>query len=112
MIIDYKDDRVKKQCTELREARKCFSDKVARKLHMLINFIEAAEDLQSIINNPRYNFHDLKGNKNGLYAMDIDGRKCQYRLIAIFDDFTKEEVFDKKISIQAIEIKEVSKHYE
>lgn len=112
MIIGYGNSKVERQCTDLREAKRSFPDKVARKLHMLINFIEAADNLQSIISNPSYNFHDLKGKKKSLYAMDIDGRRSSYRLIVTFDDCSNAKVFNESLSIQAIEIEEVSKHYE
>lgn len=112
MIIEFKTNKVEKQCTDLKEAKRCFSDKVAKRLHKLINFIDAAENLKSIIDNSAYNFHDLKGKKKELYAMDIDGRKGSYRLLVKFDRFSKEQVFNCSISIETIQIEEVSKHYE
>lgn len=112
MQIDFKNNKVKKQCTDLREAKRCFSDKVAKKLFKLMNFIEAAENLESVANNPVYRFHDLKGNKQNLYALDVDGRRGSYRLIVTFDNYSKEQVFTQSVSIVAIEIEEVSKHYE
>ena len=112
MNIDFNNNKVEKQCKELREAKKCFSDKIAKKLFKLINFIEAAENLESVINNPVYRFHDLKGKKDGSYAMDIDGKKSSYRLIVTFENTSKEQIFANSISIEAIEIEEVSKHYE
>ena len=37
MKLIYTNKTVKKQCTELRQAKKDFSDKIAVKLHQLIN---------------------------------------------------------------------------
>lgn len=59
-----------------------------------------------------YNFHDLKGKQKGEYSMDIDGRKSSFRLIVRIESFDNEEVFSNSISIESIEIKEASKHYE
>ncbi|WEV37751.1 hypothetical protein [Lactobacillus sp. ESL0677] len=112
MEIIYKNDKVKKQCTSLRQAKKDFSDKVAKKLLGKINFITSAENLASIINYQPFNFHALRGNLEGYYAMDIDGRRSQYRLIACFDEYSKEQVFTESQIITIIEITEVSKHYE
>lgn len=111
MYINYKDNKVRKQCTNLTTAKKDFSEKVARKLHMLINFIEAAENLNSIISISKYNFHALKGGREGQYALDIDGRRSSYRLIITFDSVSKEDVFTNRISIEEIKIEEVSNHY-
>lgn len=44
--------------------------------------------------------------------MDIDGRKGSYRLIVSFYNISNEQVFTEAISIEAIEIEEVSNHYE
>lgn len=111
MQVNYSNEKVQKQCTDLKYAKKLMSDKVATKLLKLINFIESADNLSSVTNYPRYNFHDLKGKNEGLYALDIDGRRSQYRLIVTFEA-DKDIVFSKSISIQDIIIKEVSKHYE
>ena len=86
MQIQYNNKTVEKQCTNLRIAKKDFSDKVAQKLHKLVNFIESADNLASVIAFPTYHFHDLKGDREGEYALDIDGRRGSYRLIVCFDD--------------------------
>lgn len=112
MRIIYKNDSVKKQCTELRRAKKDFSDKVARKLHMLINFIESAENLASVQAFPRYHFHKLKGDRQGQYALDIDGRRSSYRLIVGFHDEDEFSIFSNPSAIEIIMIEEVSNHYE
>ncbi|MGQ2376521.1 type II toxin-antitoxin system RelE/ParE family toxin [Companilactobacillus zhachilii] len=112
MQIDYKNRKVEKQCCSLKDAKKQFPEKIAKKLFKLINFIVAAENLGSIISSPVYHFHKLNGNLEGLYAMDIDGRSKAYRLIVTFDDYTTEQVFSESISIVQIKVEEVSKHYE
>ncbi|OTN75604.1 hypothetical protein A5886_000679 [Enterococcus sp. 8G7_MSG3316] len=112
MYIEYKNNKVNRQCTDLRQAKKDFPSKVAEKLIKMITFIEAAENLESVLNFPTYRFHHLKGHKKGLYAMDIDGRKCSYRLIVAFDEQLNERLFSDSSSIEIIQIEEVSKHYE
>lgn len=111
MQIQYTNKTVEMQCTSLKRAKKDFSDKIAQKLHKLINFIESADNLASVTAFPTYHFHDLKGNRDGQYALDIDGRHSSYRLIVCFNE-DKETVFSKMSSIEIIQIEEVSKHYD
>ena len=110
MQIQYNNRTVEKQCTNLRIAKKDFSDKIAKKLHKLVNFIESADNLASVIAFPTYHFHDLKGDREGEYALDIDGRRGSYRLIVCFDE-EKDTVFSNAQSIRKIQIEEVSNHY-
>lgn len=112
MNISYANRKVEKQCTELKRATIDFSPKVAKKLLKLVNFIEAADNLSSVISMKTYRFHKLKGNLTGLYAMDIDGRRNSYRLIVSFDNVDFDDVFSNAISIEVVTIEEVSKHYE
>lgn len=65
MKLIYTNKTVEKQCTELRRAKKDFSDKVALKLHQLINLLETSDSLASVTAFPRYHFHQLKGKRNG-----------------------------------------------
>lgn len=112
MEIDFKNRKVERQCRSLSVAKKEFSDKIAKKLIKLINFIDATENLKSLISNPVYHFHPLVGDKKGLYAMDIDGRSKSYRLIVSFDGYNTKQVFVEFVSIFEIKVEEVSKHYE
>lgn len=112
MDINYKNKKVEKQCTDLGQAKKDFPMKVAKKLHKLINFIEAAENLESIINMHNLSFHPLTRNREGEYSMDIDGRRGSYRLITSFKGASNDQIFADSISIKSIKIEEVSKHYE
>ncbi|WP_036673128.1 type II toxin-antitoxin system RelE/ParE family toxin [Pediococcus pentosaceus] len=112
MEIDYKNDKLKKKCTLLREAKKHLSEKVAKKLIKLVNFIEAADSLQSVMNIPTYHFHKLKGDKQGLYALDIDGRRAPERLLVSFNEEDDSQIFTQSITIVDIRIEEVSNHYE
>ena len=110
MKLIYTNKTVKKQCTELRQAKKDFSDKIAVKLHQLITFLEAADSLASVIAFPKYHFHQLKGKRQ--FALDIDGRKSSYRLIVEFREEDLEKVFPSPVEIEILKIEEVSNHYE
>ncbi|WP_022796812.1 type II toxin-antitoxin system RelE/ParE family toxin [Bavariicoccus seileri] len=112
MNITYSNRKVEKMCTSLIEAKKRFPEKVAKKLLKLINVIEASDSLESLNNLRIFRFHDLKGERNGEFAFDIDGKKCSYRLIVSFENISKDTVFQNSASIDAIEIREVSNHYE
>lgn len=112
MQVSYRNKRIEKQCTNLREAKKAYSAKVANKLLKRVNFLIAAENLESVINYPIHHFHDLKGDQEGLYAIDIDGRRGSYRLLLSIEGFSKEQVFAAASKITIIEITEVSNHYE
>lgn len=93
-------------------SEKDFSDKIAVKLHQLITFLEAADSLASVIAFPRYHFHQLKGKRQGQFALDIDGRRSSYRLIVEFRDEDVEKVFPSAVEIEILKIEEVSNHYE
>ena len=112
MHIQYNNKTVEIVCRSIKVAKKDFSDKIARKLHQLVNFIESADNLASVIAFPAYHFHDLKGKRDGQYALDIDGRRGSYRLIVCFQEVDKETVFSNASSIEIIQIEEVSKHYD
>lgn len=112
MQIQYTNKTVEKQCTSLKQAKKDFSDKVAKKLLKLVNFIENADNLASVIAFPTYHFHDLKGRRKGQYALDIDGRRSSYRLIVGFHGYEQETIFSDAALIEIIQIEEVSNHYE
>ena len=112
MEISYTNKDIEEQSTNLSRAKKDFPDKIAKKLHKTINFIEAATSLAVIKGHAPFNFHPLKGKREGQYAIDIDGRKSAYRLILQFDGYNNEQIFGTPTLIEGIQIKEVSKHYE
>ena len=81
-------------------------------MHLLINFLEAADSLASVTAFPKYHFHQLKGKRQGQFALDVDGRKSSYRLIVEFREEDVEKVFPSPIEIEILKIEEVSNHYE
>lgn len=112
MEVHFTNKKVEKQCTSLKQAKKDFSDKIAQKLHKLINFIESADNLASVMAFPTYHFHDLKRDREGQYSLAIDGGRGSYRLIVCFHDIDKVTVFANASSIEIIQIEEVSNHYD
>ena len=78
----------------------------------MINLLEASDSLASVIAFPKYHFHQLKGKRDGQFALDIDGRKSSYRLIVEFRNEDLEKVFPSPVEIEILKIEEVSNHYE
>lgn len=109
--IIYCNKKVKSQCTSLKEAKKAFDQRTAIKLLEKINFIEAADSLESIINYRPMHFHSLKGDRQGVYSIDINGRKGSYRLLLSFEE-SSADIFTNAKTIALIRIEEVSNHYE
>lgn len=110
MEIKYKNKKTEKICDDFSLAQKKYSTRVARELLKLITFIEGAPNFDSVKNNPRYNFHRLKGKSEGLYSLDIGGRRSNYRLIISFEGFNNEIIFNQAKSINILTIEEVKKH--
>lgn len=116
-IIGYGNAKTKKLCTDSKHAKRELGEPVAEKLASLINFVENATSLNDIAAIRHYNLHDLKGNRENQFAIDVDGRKCKYRLVVIPDPPLKEDEdkldFNSKCKvIKCIIILEVSNHYE
>lgn len=109
MKIFYKNKKLEKQCTNLKIAKKEYGDKVAIRLFKAINFIQEVPNLSMVINFRAYHFHNLKGDRNGQYAIDIGSRRDGYRLIM---EFNEEDVFKNAICIENIYLVEMGKHYE
>lgn len=110
MKIQYSSKRIENLCTDFSRAKKEFSERTAKDLHKLINFIEASSDFESVRVHHRYNFHQLQRNMKGYYSLDIGGRKGNYRLIVSFDGVDNNTIFNNAKTIKIIRIKEVMKH--
>lgn len=113
--LEYKTKKVQKQCQDLKKARTNFGAKVAEKLLALVNILEAAENLQDINSLQIYHVHKLGGNRKNEFALDIDGRKSEYRLIICPLNQAKtvgDDLIRYYRGIEIISIEEVSKHYE
>lgn len=62
MEIVYKSEKIKKQCTSVKTAKKLFGgdERLAMKLLSTIQSLEQAETIKDIIVLPTYHFHSLK----------------------------------------------------
>ncbi|MDO5028604.1 MAG: type II toxin-antitoxin system RelE/ParE family toxin [Bacillota bacterium] len=111
MYILYFDKKIQRLCNDYKYAKKKLPLKIADKLFQTINFIENSSSLNTLIKYKPFNFHDLKGNRLGQYAIDIGSRRDGYRLIVKFNE-SKEEVFKNSIEITEIIVKEMGNHYD
>ena len=119
MRIKYANKKVEQQCTSLKAATKLFGGNktLARSLMTRIEFIERAEALKDVIVMPQFHFHNLHGEYEGLFAVDVKSRKDKWRII-LEPLNAKEKPFDPchidEIAsiVRLIDIREVSPHYE
>ena len=117
--IKYANDKVRLQCTSLKDATKLMGgDKnLAIKLHSRIIAIEQAEVIKDIISLPNFHFHNLHGKREGYFAIDVRSRKDKWRIILQPLD-ENEEIYDPchideiAAVVKIVEISEVSAHYE
>ncbi len=73
-------------CIRLSFARAQYGDKMAEKIHLRIEQIQAADSVEELVKYSIGNCHPLKGDRAGQYAMDL---VQPFRLIF---DKDKEEV--------------------
>lgn len=114
MEIDYKSDKLEKECQSLKIAQKKYGKYIAEKLMALIQRIECSEFLREL--QRPYNLHPLTSERKGQHALDIAGRASQYRLI-IKPLTSERKEWEKELSIiyketNIVLVWEVSKHYE
>ena len=119
MDVIYSNENVQNQCTNLKDAQKLFSgDKqLAVKLLSRVNQIQAANVLKDIVLTQPLRFHSLKGNLDGLFAIDVKTKKEPWRIILQplgeneepFNPCNIDEISGK---VRIVEIREVSRHYE
>lgn len=119
MEILYNNQKVQKQCTSLKEARKLFGGNgvLARSLLARVNAVKGAVNIKDIILMPSFHFHKLKGGMDGYFAIDVRSRKDPWRIILQPLNENKEPYVPCNINeiadvVYIVEIQEVSKHYE
>jgi len=123
MKVEYAHDKVKKQCTDLKEAQKLFggNKQLAVSLQARINFLMQADTLQDVILYKPNRFHNLvnkKGkNLDGYYAIDVKTKMESWRIILqpLTDELHPYESCNIDTiakSVKVVEIMEVSDHYE
>lgn len=108
-----------KKCTDIKYSRKHCGEKAAEKLHMIVEFFNAADSFHDIIMYTPFHFHELKGKMKGKFAIDIIGRNDPLRLkIVPVDENRKEKkrltdnFYTECKLIRIVGILEVSNHYE
>ena len=117
MKIIYKDRKVEDICTNMKKAQKKLGDRISIKLFQAIEYINNSISMKDIIAYQPFHFHDLKGNRNDEFAIDIGGRSSGYRLILEpldgqlkrFEPCNIDEIVE---TVEIVLILEVSKHYE
>lgn len=119
MKINYANDKIELYCTSLKAATKFFGGDKNLAISLLgrINAIERAEIIKDIIVMPPFRFHSLRGDLEGLFAIDVKTRRDKWRIILQPLD-ENEEIFDPchideiAAIVKIVEIREVSAHYE
>ncbi len=111
MLIGYSDKNTEKLCNNNTFATKKLGSKVAKKLFQRLQWLSKAPNLDLF--NTTYNclrIHKLKGNYDGMYALDIID---QYRLIFYPADAEGQPDWENDFkAISVVMVQEVSKHYE
>lgn len=119
MKIKYANEKVAQQCTNMKAAAKLFGGNKALAVSLLsrINAMKAADVIKDIIVQPQFRFHNLHGNREGLFAVDVKTKRDQWRIILYPLDENEEKFnpchIDKICAIvKIVEVEEVSAHYE
>ena len=71
MDITYKNNKIKKVCTDAKTAERTYDREMADKIHQRIDEIGAADTVEMMIQFHIGRCHPLKGNRKGQYAMDL-----------------------------------------
>lgn len=71
MQIAYKTHKIEKACTIVSEAEKQYGVNMAEKIHLRIFQIKAAENVEYLVQYKIGRCHQLKGNREGEYSMDL-----------------------------------------
>ena len=123
MELEYTSEKLRKQCSDLKEATKLFGGDKALAISLLarINALGEADSIKDIIVQKPFRFHKLfkqkKRNYEGYFAIDVKARTNQWRIILQpldnernpFDPCDIDKIADV---VKVVEISEVSKHYE
>lgn len=103
MKVEFRTQKLKKQCEDPRLAQKDYGVLIGRKLTLRIMELKAAVSLEDIRNIPAARLHKLEGTREGEYAVDL---VHPHRLI--FKPILEEGGdFEKLTSIDIVRIEEV-----
>ena len=123
MEIEYASEKVKSQCTNLKNAKKFFGGNSLLAISLLarINALNEAECITDIIVQKQFRFHNLKKKNgkdlSGYFVIDVKTKKEPWRIImqpldemrVPYDPCNIHEIAG---AIKVVKIIEVSKHYE
>lgn len=109
MIIYFKTKKLGKKCSSKKERCSAYGHEMASKLEQRLSELQAAECLHHMSKLPAPRFHQLKGNRKGVFSVDL---KHPYRLLFIHAHDNESEIlkddggFDlsRIIEIEIIEI--------
>ena len=110
MKISYKSNKLEKRLTEAKEMQKAFGT-IAKKISQRISELRAAPNLDVMKTIPAANCHELKGDRQGEFAVKISGN---FRLIFIPDHNPVPMKDDKSIDcikITDIQILEIGDYH-
>lgn len=117
--IEYSNEKVKSLCTSVKVANKLFGGNAAytKSLMARINAIQNADTLRDIIVQKSFRFHNLHGDMEGLFAIDVKTKADPWRIILQPLDENKMPYNPCNIDeisgiVRIVEVMEVSKHYE
>ena len=71
MDITYKNNKIKKICTDAKTAERTYGREMADKIHLRIDQIHASDTVEMMIRFHIGRCHPLKQNRKGQYAMDL-----------------------------------------
>ena len=71
MEITYKNNKIRKICTDIKVAEKTYGAQMAEKIDMRIGEISAADTVEMMIQFRISRCHPLTQNRKGQYAMDL-----------------------------------------
>ena len=71
MDITYTTKKIKKVCTIAHEAEKKYGSKMAEKIHLRIDQIQAADTIDTLLLLQSGRCHKLKGDRKSQYALDL-----------------------------------------
>ena len=119
MKIVYANKKKERQCTDLKEAIKLFGGNkaLALSLRARINALEQAYVINDIRMIKPFRFHNLKGDYDGYFAIDVKTIRDKWRIIILPLDENEKAFVPCHIDeiakvVRIVEVKEVSAHYE
>ena len=98
MHIIYRTNKLQRQCTDAREARRDYGQELAVKLSQRIRELQAADSVEMLVRFRIGRCHALAGNLAGCYAMDL---AHPYRLI-----FEKADIRNEIHIVRIVAIKD------